>query len=73
MFRARGKRQGHMATDNTESLSSQLERLRVLYLMLESAPDSQRHDELIERTRTAIAAVRKTRARLGMVSPHSAM
>lgn len=45
-----------------ESLSVQLQRLRHLFLLLETVPDSRQHDELIERTRMAIAAVRKTRA-----------
>ena len=45
-----------------ESLSVQLRRLRHLYLLLETVPDSRQHDELIERTRLAIAAVRRTRA-----------
>jgi hypothetical protein len=47
-----------------ESLSMQLQRLRHLFLLLETVPDSRQHDELIDRTRLAIAAVRKTRATL---------
>ena len=52
-----------MMTEN-DSLSVKLQRLRHLFLLLESAPDSRQHDELIDRTRLAIAAVRKTRATL---------
>jgi hypothetical protein len=44
-----------------ETLSVQLERLRAILAMLEVVPPGQRHDELIERARIAIAAVRKTR------------
>lgn len=49
-------------TTHTEALSVQLERLRHLYRLLGSIPDSQQHDALIERTRAAIADVRRTRA-----------
>jgi hypothetical protein len=51
-------------TTITEPLSAQIEHLQRLYLLLASVPDSRRHDELIERTRLAIATVRKTRATL---------
>lgn len=33
-------------------------------MLLASVPDSRQHDELIERTRVAIAKVRKSRAAL---------
>jgi len=49
---------------HAEKLSAQLEQLRTLYRLLASEPDSRHHDELIERTRAAIAAVRTTRAAL---------
>jgi len=52
-----------MTTDQ-DTLSTQLQRLRALYLLLSSVPDSRRHDELIEQTRIAIAAVRRTKCRL---------
>jgi hypothetical protein len=51
-------------TTQTEKLSVQLQQLRELYKLLASVPDSRVHDDLIDRTRIAIAAVRKTRATL---------
>ena len=51
-----------------EILSVQLERLRALYTLLAWVRDGQRQDELIERTRVAIADVRKTRAELAVMS-----
>jgi hypothetical protein len=54
-----------MMITHTEALSVQLERLRVLYRLLAAEPDSRHHDDLIEQTRIAIAAVKRTRAALG--------
>ena len=51
-------------TTEKEKLSVQLQQLRELYRLLATVPDSRVHDDLIDRTRLAIAAVRKTRATL---------
>jgi hypothetical protein len=53
-----------MMVIHSEALSVQLERLRALYRLLAAEPDSRRHDDLIEQTRIAMAAVRRTRAAL---------
>lgn len=50
-----------MAMTDEETLSVQLERLRVILTRLKVVPTGERHDELIERAGVAIAAVRKTR------------
>ena len=47
-----------------EILNVQLERLRTLLTLLEFAQDRSQHDRLIERARTAIADVRRSRALL---------
>ena len=47
-----------------DRLSEQLDRLRTLYALLASGLDSRQQDDLIERTRVAIADVRGTRALL---------
>jgi hypothetical protein len=54
----------HDMTTEKEKLSVQLQHLRDLYRLLATVPDSRVHDDLIDRTRSAIAAVRKTRATL---------
>ena len=53
-----------MTLHPAERLPEQLERLRALYTLLSSERDSRRHDDLLERTRIAIADVRRTRALL---------
>jgi hypothetical protein len=47
-----------------ETLSVQLERLRAILAILEAVPAGPRHNELIDRARVVIAAVRKTREAL---------
>lgn len=54
-----------MAMTREQTLCVQLERLRVLLTLLAFVPDGQRHDELVERTRGAIADIRKLRMELG--------
>ena len=54
----------HNTTTVKEKLSVHLQQLRELYRLLATVPDSRVHDDLIDRTRLAIAAVRKTRATL---------
>ncbi len=51
-------------TMTQHTLSVQVERLRALLSMLAFAGDRKRHDELIEKTRSAIANVRTSRAAL---------
>ena len=51
-----------MTMNAKETLSVQLERLRAIMAMIEVTPAGQRHDELIEKARVAIAAVRESRA-----------
>ena len=51
-----------MPPQPAERLSEQLERLRTLYGLLASERDSREQDDLLERTRVAIADVRRTRA-----------
>jgi hypothetical protein len=55
-----------MPTTLPEGLVAQLGQLRQLYSLLGSAKDSREHDDLIDRTRVAIAGVRRTRAMLAM-------
>ena len=51
-----------------DRLSVHLERLRTLYTLLAAAGDSRNHDDLIDRTRVAIADVRRARAGAGTVT-----
>ena len=51
-----------MTLHPAERLSEELERLRTLYTELASERDSRHLDDLLERTRVAIADVRRTRA-----------
>ena len=53
-----------MAMSLEGTLCVQLERLRALYTLLAFSPDGQRNDDLLVRTRAAIAAVRETRRAL---------
>ena len=57
-----------MAMSAKETLAVQLERLRALYTLLAFVPEGPRHDELLARTRIAIAEVRETRRALTATS-----
>jgi hypothetical protein len=52
-------------TMTQDTLSAHLERLRALLTLLAFAQDGQRHAELLEQIRAAVANVRKSRTRLG--------
>jgi hypothetical protein len=54
-----------MTMTGDDTLTVQFERLRGILIRLEVVRAGEHHDELIERARVAVAAIRRTRDTLG--------